>query len=134
MTSSSSIHTNNSRDQVVDVQNMGVFESSWAKDRDVLSLHASGNQEGCMHASGSSQKTIGGHLILYVDERDQEMYNLIFKAYTLVLLKYKDTVQQIKRRLKFLSDKRGRNHVGYFFNRLRPPDRPRDKRTRKFLM
>ena len=93
-----------------------VFESSWAKDRDVLSLHASGNQEGCMHASGSNQKTIGGHLILYVDEIDQEMYNLIFKAYTLVLLKYKDTVQQIKRKLKFLSDKRGRNHVGYFFN------------------
>ena len=70
MTSSSSIHTNNSHDQVVDVQNMGVFESSWAKDRDVLSLHASGNQEGWMHASGSSQKIIGGHLILYMDERD----------------------------------------------------------------
>ena len=61
------------------------------------------------------------------------MYNLIFKAYTLVLLKYIDTVQQIKRKLKFLSDKRGRNPVGYFFNRLRPPDRPGDKCTRKFL-
>ena len=85
-----------------------------------------------MHASGSSQKIIGGYLILYMDERDQEMYNLIFKAYTLVLLKYKDTVQQIKRKLKFLSDKRGRNHVGYFFSRLRPPDRPGDKCTRKF--
>ena len=50
-----------------------------------------------------------------------------------VHLQYGDTVHQIIRKVKFVPDAREINHVGYFFRRLRPPDQPTVKRTKKFL-
>ena len=82
-----------------------VLLKSWPKYQGVLSyLHASGNQTGGMHASGSSQKSI-------------RCYHVLYHVHV----------------HEFVSDLKGIHHVGYFFGRLRPPDQLSIGPSMKFL-